>query len=538
MENATHQSARSPRLAVLRRHVPVIVICALLAPAAALGLSLVQQKKYAATASLLFRDPGLDQKLFGSTFQQPTQDPTRAAATNVRLVSLSIVADRTARALGRPWTRDRVSHKIDVAGDQSDVVSVKATDHSPGVAARLANTFGRQYIAFRRDADRSKFREAQALVAQQLQTLTPAQQQGSEGRALRARAEQLQTLAALQTGNAELVQPADVPDSPTSPRPMRNVLIGALLGLALGIATAFLLERLDRRLRNASEVEEIFERPVLGVIPTSRAIAAAGPARESELPLRDEEAFRILRANLRYFNVDRPVHSVLVTSAEPGDGKSTVSWNLALAAANAGGRALFLEADLRRPRVAESNQQVRPAPGLTSVLSGHAKLGEAVQTVALGGARADAGEMRTMDVIVAGPVPPNPVDLIESDRMREIVRQVEEQYDLVVIDSPPMSVVSDAIPLVKQANGVIVVARLGKSRRESVSHLHVQLQNLNAAVLGVVVNSRKAERLRGYGLTYQEAYAPQSANGPVMEPGSLAGMAAGVESASEPPRDA
>src|SRR6478752_3759523 len=181
MESTTPQSALSPRLAVLRRHLRVVLICALLTPAAALGFSLVQQKEYLATASLLFRDPGLDQKVFGSTFQQPTQDPTRQAATNVRLVSLDIVADRTARALGRSWTRERVSRKIDVVGEgQSDVVSVKATDHSPAVAARLANTFALQYIAIRRDADRSKFREAEALVARQLQALTPAERVGSE----------------------------------------------------------------------------------------------------------------------------------------------------------------------------------------------------------------------------------------------------------------------------------------------------------------------------------------------------------------------
>ena len=164
----------------------------------------------------------------------------------------------------------------------------------------------------------------------------------------------------------------------------------------------------------------------------------------------------MLRANLHYFNVDHPVHSVLVTSAAPGEGKSAVAWNLALAAASARTRVLLLEADLRRPSVAMSNSHVRATPGLTTVLSGHAELGDVVQSITVGESLSASGRARTIDVIVAGPVPPNPIDLIESRRMQEIVQQVEAEYDLVVIDSAPMSVVSDAIPLAKQVNGVIV----------------------------------------------------------------------------------
>ena len=425
-------------LVVLRRRLRVVLICLIGTALLALTFSLVQEEQYTAEASLLFRDPGLDQKLFGSTFLEPSRDPDREAATNIKLVSLDAVATRTARALPGDLSSDEVSDKVEVAANgPSDVVSVNATDPDPRFAAVLANTFARQYIAFRREADRSKIREAQQLVQRQLDALTPTEAAGPRGRSIRERAEQLEILTSLQTGNAELVQRASAPDSPSSPDTVRNVALGIVLGLLLGVGLAFLLERLDRRVRDPKEFEDLFERPLLASIPESRALAGGGPAQEGHLPLGEQEAFRMLRANLRYFSVDRPVRSVLVTSAAPGDGKSTVSWNLALAAAGTGARVLLIETDLRHPSLAASSGTLAPAPGLSTVLAGQVEFAEVVQSVSVpkhGGGRVPE---RTMDVVVAGHIPPNPVDLIESERMRTVLREAEQMYDLVVIDTPP-----------------------------------------------------------------------------------------------------
>jgi tyrosine-protein kinase len=506
-------------LVVLRRRLWVVLICAILVPASALVFSLVQDKKYTAAASLFFRDPALDQKLFGSTFLEPSGDPVREAATNLKLVSLRAVASRTASAVGRGLTADQVADKVETSLEgQSDLISVRATDPSPEFAATLANTFAQEYIEFRRDADRAKLREAQQLVQQELNALSPAEREGAQGRSLAARAQQLRILASLQTGNAELVERAEPPRSPSSPRTVRNAVLGGVLGLLMGVVFAFLLDRLDRRVRDPKEIEAAFRRPILGMIPKSRALARPENPRDGGLPTREGEAFRMLRANLRYFNVDRQIQSVLVTSPAPGDGKSTVAFNLAAAAAGAGAKVLLIEADLRHPSLASSFAHVKSKTGLSTVLAGYAGLAEAVKEVPTHQRSYGSSSERVMYVLPAGPLPPNPVDLIESQRMRELVRRAESEYDLVVIDTPPTSVVSDAIPLVKQVSGVIVVVRLGLSTREAVLHLRDQLEHLDAPTLGVVVNAlSRASGSYGYGYAY--AYAERS-NGAAVAPPS------------------
>ncbi|MFL5781799.1 MAG: polysaccharide biosynthesis tyrosine autokinase, partial [Thermoleophilaceae bacterium] len=361
---------------------------------------------------------------------------------------------------------------------------------------------------------------------------------GIQGRLLRQRINQLETLQALQTGNAELVQPATPPSSPSSPKPLKDTAIAAILGLLLGVGLAFLIDRLDRRLRDPKDVEDIVQRPVLGAIPRSRVLQRARIGQEA-LPPGEAEAFRMLRANLRYFNVDRDIRSVLVTSAAPGDGKSTVSSNLALAASEAGTRTLLLEADLRHPTLARL-MGLRSTPGLTNVLAAHKTLEDVIQTVTVPGRVQGDMPRRDLDVVVSGPIPPNPSDLMESDRLRQLIKAAEAEYDLVVVDTPPTSVVSDAIPLVTQTNGVIVVARLGTTKRESLTHLRDQLINLDAPLLGVVVNSlgRDSTSYGGYGAGYgyygtgssvptQEEIANGNGNGqpppidPTLEPAPL-----------------
>lgn len=491
-----HISDASRRLRFLTRRWPIVVLAVLASTVTAVGFSLTQEKEYTAEAMLLFRDAGLDQTLFGSGYR----DPAREAATNVRLVGLVGVSQRTADALRAPGQASDVRRELgdrralterDISADvmvapegQSNLVSVSFTDPSPELAAIVANTFARQYVEFRQEADRQKIRDAQELVATKLKQLGPEGRNTREGRLLEQRAEQLEISSALQTGNAELVQPARVPDSPSAPNPRRSGILAALFGLLLGLGLAWLLDRLDRKIRDAEEAREVFDRPLLGSIPRGRL----GRRQQGHaLASQEAEAFMMFRASLRYFNVDRKLRSVLVTSATPGEGKTSVSFNLAMAAAATGSRVLLIEADLRRPTMA-SYFGLSAAPGLTNLLSTDLGIEDVAQTVPASVAFRAAAPDQTVDVIAAGPLPPNPADLLDSERMRQLVSRAEEVYDLVVIDTPPTSVVSDAVPLVRIVSGIIVVLRAAYSERGLTQRLRDQLDHLEAPVLGFVLN--------------------------------------------------
>ncbi len=501
-ERSGHVSDFERLARILRRRWPVIVFCVLAVTGSAVGLSLLQEKQYTAKAQLLFRDPAIDQRLFRSP-AAPSEDSQREAATNVRLVSLPQVAGRTADRLDGGLTTQTVQDKVDVSGEgQSDVVSVTATDPRPQFAARLANTFALEYIAIRREVDRAVIRRAQRLVRRRLDDLNKA----NRGE-LEARADDLKILAALQTGKAELVQPATVPSTPASPKPVRNGVLGAILGLALGLGLAVVLDRLDRRLKDAAELEETFGLPVLGAIPESRALGRRSKAKKKAVvPGPEWDAFRKLRTRLRYFNVDREVRSVLVTSSSPKEGKTTIASNLAIAEAiGEQSSVLLLEADLRKPELAAA-YGLAPEPGLSDVLTDRVPVAGAIQQMPVPGWLKSGA---VLDVLVAGATPPNPSELMESRRMAGLLSELCSMYELVIIDTPPIAIVPDAIPLAQQVDGVIIACWLESSNRALAVDLRQLLESLHARTLGLVIDRVKG-RAAGY---YSYGYGDERTRG-------------------------
>ena len=524
-ENATLEQL----LLMLRRRWQLIVVCVVLVTGAAIVFSLLQQDKYTASASLLFQNTQFDQELFGSNFTAAAVDPTREAATNIDLVSLPTVASRTAAALHLPTPLVRTEVSVS-GGGQADVAQVSATDANPIRAAQIANTYVDQYVLFRQQADRSKIAGAQDLVQQELAALPPSQRYGSVGQSLQNRADQLGVLAALQTGNAEVVQPASPPTSPSSPRTKRNAILGALLGLLFGLGFVFLAERLDRRVRDASELEDNYGVPVLGAVPESPSYSMAGT---EPLPALEAEAFALLRARLRYFNVDREIQSLLVTSATPGEGKTTVALNLALAEAVAHNATVVLvEADLRRPALGP-RLGVDSAPGLAEILSRNSSVEDALRTTQVPVRRTGNGTAHTASfaVITAGAIPPNPAELVESRAMIDLLSSLSEKFDLVIIDSPPTSVVSDAIPLMRLVSGAVIVSRIGVTTRDASRHLREQLRKLNAPTLGVIANAMPIKGRGYYGYEYgyyAETYESRKAGDELAD---VSENSAGVETA-------
>lgn len=481
---------------LLRRRGIWIVLCTLVAGVAAVAWSSNRPKQYTATAGLLFQSSQVPDQLFGSTVVAPATDPNRTAATDVQLVGLHVVASLTASTLHSQLTPAAILGKIQVqGGGQSDVVNVSATDHSPQLAAMLANAFASQFVKFRRDADRASVDGALKVVDAQLAAPRTSPSQRSD---LQSRATQLSILKQLQTGGVQLVQPAVTPTSPSSPQVRRDGALGAGLGILLGIVVALMMQRFDHRIRDLDELKQAYGLPLLGVIPKSRALDADTDG--VALPRLEAEAFQMLRTALRYAKVDRDVRSVLVASASPSEGKSTIAWNLAVAAASASGggdsRVLLIEADFHRPSLA-AKHGLRPSPGLGDLIVEDLPLAKVVQSVPVSSGTAEQNPP-ILDVIPAGDASSNPAGLLQSAGAIEVLSMLTRLYGLVVIDTPPSAVIADAIPLMRRVGAVLLVGRLGVTRRDAVRRFTEQLGNVEARVIGFVAND-VAIGAQGYG---------------------------------------
>ena len=279
---------------------------------------------------------------------------------------------------------------------------------------------------------------------------------------------------------------------------MRTILLGALLGIVLGAGLALLREQADRRLHRPDEVSAAFDAPVLTTVPRNRALKRHVPS--PDLPPEVAEAFRMLQANLRYGHGE-PVHSVLVTSARNQEGKTTTSWYLAAAAASAGLSVALVEADLRRPTIAHRHG-LRPEFGLVEVLRGQLSVAEALQPVSpYSDAAGYDGHRYGLDVLVAGTPPTDPWALMQSEAIGELIDVLEQRYQLVVVDTPPIQHVADAISLLHHVDGVIVTASVNSTRGPEARRLRDQLQELEAKIIGVVANGGSAATGYGYAPT-------------------------------------
>lgn len=511
VQNVTGSRAERPIervIETLRRRFGLILLCSLGVALAAFGFSVIQQKEYTATASLLFRDPAFGQTVFGSgaeTFF--ASDPDRQAATNVALASLHTISRRTAITLDDGTTPDDIDSAIEVSAEgPSDVVSISATDDNPERAQTVANTFAQSFIQFRASADQDVLLEAKRLAEKEFSQLSDEDKTGPRGAQLSRGAEKLGMMASLQTGNAELVQPAELPTAPSSPKIARNTVLGLIVGIIFGIFVAFLLERVDRRIRRPEEAEEAYGVPLLATIPESKHIADSNDGSElSPLPFQEAESFRSVRASLRYFGVDRDVRTVLVTSAAPQEGKSTLAWNLARVA-SLGSKVVLVETDMRRPSLSRQHG-ISPTPGLSEVLTNQTTVGGALQSTPAPESSEAGQTTGSLDVLTGGTPPPNPAELLESSALREIVAELRAEYDLVVIDTAPAGVVTDAIPLAKMVDGVLLVVRIDQSNKDSAHRLRENLDMVGANTLGVVANRKRHGRFSKYGYGDQYRYA-------------------------------
>ena len=484
-------------LRVLWRWKLLILAFVVVIPVATYVYVSSKPKIYQSSVLLQVQALAVDTSLFGTELPAPQSQTLLSAA---RLVATTAVAREAAKKLGEPNTNPRtLLASITATADvQADFITILARGPTPRRAADVANAFAAAVVTNRTNQAVDRLNSTIGRVEEQLNKITGDTTTARDGR--KQLSEQLQRLRALraaQGNNARVVEPAVPVAEPIAPRVRRTVILAAIVALLLAFGAVVLAQGSDRKIRDPSELEELTGRPLLSAVPRSAfADEPDGAA---------EEAFQTLRASLMYFNVDREIKSVLVTSPAQGDGKTTVATNLARAMARAGKDVILVDADLRRPQVAW-RFHVPGASGLGGVLVGEATLAQAFVEP-----EADtlAGRLR---VLPAGPPPPNPSELLASQRMTRLIEKLSEACDFLIIDSTPLLTVSDSLPLVESVSGTVLIARVNETSKDAVKRLQSVIANAGGTLLGSVVTGTAATALYGgYGYGYRQDAA--AANG-------------------------
>ena len=286
--------------------------------------------------------------------------------------------------------------------------------------------------------------------------------------------ETARTTEEIRSNALSVIEPASIPRSPIKPRKVLNIALGCMVGVMGGVGLAFLFEHLDTRLHTVEQIERVTASQALGRIPHTRK-GARNIFLNRGSP--QQEAFRHLRTNIYAAAQGGPPHTFLVTSAEPGEGKSTIVTNLALAMAQSGRRVIAVDGDLRRPTL-HTNFQLSMRIGLTSVLDGKLRLQEAVQDTEVSG----------LSVLASGPLPPNPAELLGSTRMRALLEELPQHFDMVLVDAPALLPVTDAAVIAPMVDGVLLVVDCAQSGREAVRSACRELTGVGARLVGLVVN--------------------------------------------------
>lgn len=445
---------------VARKRWRVVLIATVLALAAATLLTVTTTPVYQATAQLFVSTSGTQDPtslLQGSNF---TQQRVKSYAD---IVTSQTVLQPVIDGLGLNTTPKDLAEEITADAPLDTVlINVNVNDHSPQQAAAIAQAVAKSFTTTVAELERPTDNSA-----------TPVK--------------------------ISVVRQPAVPTSPISPKPLRNIGLGLVLGLLVGFGLALVRELLDTTVKGESDVKAVTEVPVIG------GISFDGQATKRPLIVQNDphspraEAFRQLRTNLQFVDAANHPRSIVVTSSVPGEGKSTSAANLAITLAAAGSTVALVEGDLRRPRVADY-MGLEGAVGLTNVLIGQASIEDVLQPWGNG----------RLQVLACGPIPPNPSELLGSQPMDDALRLLEKRFDYVIIDCPPLLPVTDAAVVSRLAGGSIIVAGSGKINRDQLTRALETLEALDARMLGVLLNMLPTKgpdsyAYYGYGYSYESA---------------------------------
>ena len=465
----------------------IVVFCVALALVGAAAYVVTAHKQYSAQAAMLVAPvPATNTNLLALPVVHQSSDPTRDMETAASLISNQVVAARVANALHlRQAPNDLIQNVSAQPIGNSDLVGVQATAPTAAQAQAIANEWVRQVVY-------TRARALHAAVAAQLPALKaqtkslPVAQQNAPG-SIGEQYVQYLTLLNSNDPSITIASLADRPTSPSSPKTKLALAAALLGGLVLGIIAAFAFDALDPRLHKEEQAREIFNVPVLARIPRQRS-KNRRPILPQELTFSGAEGYRTLRTILSA-RADGEPRAILVTGSAPAEGKTTSAINLAAALAHGRSGVILLEGDLRRPAIADV-LGLRVEYGIDDVLAGEAEVGEALTVANLGNALIGVLALRRPGDDLA--------DMLSLPAAERLITQVKALSDFVVIDSPPLTAVSDALPLARLADEILVVARLGSSKLSRLWELRDILVDRGTYPTGLVVVGQHASRSAPY----------------------------------------
>ena len=510
-------------LGILRLRKWTILLVATLVVAASLFFSARQTPLYRSEAKVLVKAIPASSPSSGFTV-------TPNLETERELVESESVAQL---ARDEANTSDLVPEdlSVEVATD-TEILLIGYTHSDPLTAQRNAQAYADAYLEFRRQEVVNDLLASSDRVRQQIAALN--KQLEKTNRQIRTTRNQslevtLQSqanslvgqIAILQQEQSELTPPeslrvgqvvarAGLPSSPVSPNHLSNGIMGLFVGLALGVGVGLLRERLDDRVRDRSDLEAAVGAPVLAVVPrVSTWRRGKTPVLITKLEPRSAaaEAYRTLRTGLLFAGTQRRVKTILVTSARAGEGKTVTTANLGVALAQTGRRVVLVSADLRKPRLSSFFNE-KAGPGLTNIFAGEANLWRSV---------ADSG-IQNLKLLPSGPIPGNPAELLGSEMMRSILEQLASVADFVLVDGPPTLTLADAITLAPLTDGVLFVTDSQATRRGAVEHSRQQLEQVEAQLIGAVLNNFDPAKSGAFEYYYADYYGTKDGGAPLQEP--------------------
>lgn len=444
-------------LRVLRRGWHIVLAFVAIGLLAGIGITLATTKVYEATAQVFVATSGTSTDI--SQLAQGSDFTTTEVQSYTTLVNapkiVTPVSDELLRAFeakkfpgltetkaqfAAAYSPSALASKITADAPLNKVlVNIHATDHSPAIATFIANHAASAFTTY---------------VEHQIEQ---------------------ETVSGTPLVKANVVHPAEVPSAPVKPNKILNIALGFVLGLLLGIGAVILRDVLDNTVKGPEDFEPLGT-PVLGMVPLDKRTQRQPIAFRADPHSSRAEAYRQLRTNLQFVNVDRQPRIIAVTSAIPGEGKTTTAMNLAAALADAGHRVVLVEADLRRPNIAKTLGLVGEV-GFTSLLIGQATLEDALQ---------NAG--RNLAVLTSGPVPPNPSELLITEQAKNVIHTLADRADFVIVDTAPLLPVADGSEVAALADATVVVHRAGKTTRDQAARCAEALDKVGERAVGVVLN--------------------------------------------------